>query len=132
MASMLPDLLSGSPELSTGERTVSVIVGLMIAAAGARPRPNVLLNRRLVRSAMDHLPANQLVGVLMTGMGSDGAQAMTLLRGVRAARQRSLNATDVVIALARNLFSLLPAPHLPQRELQQRQAAWLAFDIIEQ
>jgi two-component system chemotaxis response regulator CheB len=35
---------------------------------------------RLVRSAMDHLPASQLVGVLMTGMGSDGAQAMTLLR----------------------------------------------------
>lgn len=34
---------------------------------------------RLVRSAMDHLPASQLVGVLMTGMGSDGAQAMTLL-----------------------------------------------------
>jgi two-component system chemotaxis response regulator CheB len=34
---------------------------------------------RLVRSAMDHLPAGQLVGVLMTGMGSDGAQAMTLL-----------------------------------------------------
>jgi two-component system chemotaxis response regulator CheB len=28
---------------------------------------------------MDHLPASQLIGVLMTGMGSDGAQAMTLL-----------------------------------------------------
>jgi len=34
---------------------------------------------RLVRSAMDHLPASQLAGVLMTGMGSDGAQAMTLM-----------------------------------------------------
>jgi len=34
---------------------------------------------RLVRSAMEHLPASQLVGVLMTGMGSDGAGAMTLL-----------------------------------------------------
>lgn len=34
---------------------------------------------RLVRSAMDHLPADRLVGVLMTGMGSDGAAAMTLL-----------------------------------------------------
>jgi uncharacterized membrane protein len=41
---MLPDVLSGSPELSAGERTVSVIVGLMIAAAGAKPRPNMLLN----------------------------------------------------------------------------------------
>ncbi|HEX3992135.1 MAG TPA: chemotaxis-specific protein-glutamate methyltransferase CheB, partial [Acetobacteraceae bacterium] len=31
---------------------------------------------RLVRSAMDHLPASQIIGVLLTGMGSDGAAAM--------------------------------------------------------
>ena len=35
---------------------------------------------RLVRSAMAHLPASQLIGVLMTGMGNDGAAAMTALR----------------------------------------------------
>jgi two-component system chemotaxis response regulator CheB len=35
---------------------------------------------RLVRSAMDHVPPAQMVGVLMTGMGSDGAEAMALLR----------------------------------------------------
>ena len=35
---------------------------------------------RLVTSAMDHAPAAQIVGVLMTGMGNDGAQAMTRLR----------------------------------------------------
>lgn len=35
---------------------------------------------RLVRSAMDHLSPSQIVGVLMTGMGSDGAAAMALLR----------------------------------------------------
>jgi two-component system, chemotaxis family, protein-glutamate methylesterase/glutaminase len=35
---------------------------------------------RLVRSAMDHVPSAQIVGVLMTGMGSDGAEAMALLR----------------------------------------------------
>jgi two-component system chemotaxis response regulator CheB len=29
---------------------------------------------------MDHLPASQLIGVLMTGMGDDGAKAMTELR----------------------------------------------------
>lgn len=34
---------------------------------------------RLVVSAMDHVAAAQLIGVLMTGMGSDGAQAMTVL-----------------------------------------------------
>ena len=34
---------------------------------------------RLVRSAMDHVSPAQIVGVLMTGMGSDGAEAMALL-----------------------------------------------------
>lgn len=36
---------------------------------------------RLVRSALALLPATQLVGVLMTGMGDDGAAAMAELRG---------------------------------------------------
>lgn len=35
---------------------------------------------RLVRTAMEQIPASQLVGVLMTGMGDDGAQAMAKLR----------------------------------------------------
>lgn len=34
---------------------------------------------RMVTSAMEHYGASQLVGVLMTGMGSDGAEAMTKL-----------------------------------------------------
>jgi two-component system chemotaxis response regulator CheB len=32
---------------------------------------------RLVRSAMEHVAASQIVGVLLTGMGSDGVAAMT-------------------------------------------------------
>lgn len=31
---------------------------------------------RLVRSAMEHVAASQLIGILMTGMGNDGAEAM--------------------------------------------------------
>ena len=34
---------------------------------------------RLVRTAMEQVPASQLIGVLMTGMGDDGAAAMTQL-----------------------------------------------------
>jgi two-component system chemotaxis response regulator CheB len=34
---------------------------------------------RLVRSALNHMAANQLVCVLMTGMGNDGAEAMALV-----------------------------------------------------
>jgi len=56
--------------------------GLVAMAAPARPdylwHPST---DRLVRSAMDCLPASQLIGVLMTGMGSDGAEAMTLMHG---------------------------------------------------
>lgn len=37
---------------------------------------------RLVETAMEAAPAEQWVGVLMTGMGSDGANAMTRLRGL--------------------------------------------------
>lgn len=32
---------------------------------------------RLVRTAMKHVPASQLIGMLLTGMGHDGAAAMT-------------------------------------------------------
>lgn len=34
---------------------------------------------RLVRTALNHMAPNQLIGVLMTGMGNDGAEAMALI-----------------------------------------------------
>lgn len=34
---------------------------------------------RLVRSALNHMAPSQLVGILMTGMGNDGAEAMALM-----------------------------------------------------
>jgi two-component system chemotaxis response regulator CheB len=35
---------------------------------------------RLVRTALEQVPANQIIGVLLTGMGNDGAKAMTELQ----------------------------------------------------
>lgn len=55
--------------------------GLVVMAAPARASyPWHPSTDRLVRSAMEHVPASQLIGILMTGMGDDGAAAMTELR----------------------------------------------------
>jgi two-component system, chemotaxis family, protein-glutamate methylesterase/glutaminase len=37
---------------------------------------------RLVRSALNYVPPGQIIGILMTGMGDDGAAAMTRLRAL--------------------------------------------------
>ena len=55
--------------------------GPIVMAAPAQPQfrwhPSV---DRLVSTALQHLGASHLIGVLMTGMGNDGAAAMTRLR----------------------------------------------------
>lgn len=40
----LSDLRSGKPELSTGERFISMVAGLFLASVSAKPRPNMWLN----------------------------------------------------------------------------------------
>jgi two-component system chemotaxis response regulator CheB len=57
--------------------------GLAALSAPALPgypwRPSA---DRLVRTAMEHLTPSQIIGILMTGMGNDGAEAMTLLHSL--------------------------------------------------
>lgn len=53
------------------------VAGLVAMNCPARPSyPWHPSTDRLVRSALEHVPAAQLIGVLMTGMGDDGAAAM--------------------------------------------------------
>jgi len=87
---------------------------------------------RLVRSAMNHLPASQLIGILLTGMGSDGAAAMADLHGqggrtIAEAKETAVvwgmpgelvaaNGADWVVplpAIADCLRRLLPGPDDP-------------------
>ncbi len=51
---------------------------------------------RLVRSAMQYLPATQLVGILMTGMGDDGAEALATLHAQGGATIAEAEETAVV------------------------------------
>ncbi len=58
---------------------------------------------RLVRSAMEHLPASQIVGVLLTGMGSDGAAAMSDLHAQGGRTIAEASETAVVWGMPREL-----------------------------
>lgn len=78
-------LASGHVYIGKGDADVIVSVrpdGPVVMAAPSLPEhrwhPSV---DRLVDSAMQHFAPERLIGVLMTGMGSDGAQAMTRLHG---------------------------------------------------
>ena len=66
----------GDADVIISRRAAGLVAMAAPAQAGYPWHPST---DRLVRSAMEHLPAAQLIGVLMTGMGYDGAKAMALL-----------------------------------------------------
>ncbi len=68
----------GDADVVVSRRKTAVLAMAAPSVPGYPWHPSV---DRLVRTAMDHVPAAQIIGVLMTGMGNDGAAAMTLLRG---------------------------------------------------
>ena len=66
----------GDADVIISRRAAGLVVIPAPAQKGYPWHPSV---DRLVRSAMELTPPGQLVGVLMTGMGNDGAQAMAHL-----------------------------------------------------
>ena len=83
VASPMP-LQAGCVYIGRGDADIIVSKrarGLVVLSAPAKANyPWHPSTDRLVRSAMANMPAGQLIGVLMTGMGNDGAEAMTELR----------------------------------------------------
>lgn len=76
---------------------------------------------RLVRSACQHVPATQLFGVLLTGMGSDGAAAMAELRQAGGHTIAEARDTAVVWGMPGELVNrggaseVLPLDDIPHR-----------------
>jgi two-component system chemotaxis response regulator CheB len=76
---------------------------------------------RLVRSALEHVPAESLIGLLMTGMGNDGAAAMTELRAAGGHTIAEARSTAVVWGMPGELVGLggatdvVPLPEIAQR-----------------
>jgi two-component system chemotaxis response regulator CheB len=66
----------GGADLVVSRRSAGLVASSLPALPDYLWHPST---DRLVRSAMENLPASQLIGVLMTGMGNDGAEAMALL-----------------------------------------------------
>jgi two-component system, chemotaxis family, protein-glutamate methylesterase/glutaminase len=67
----------GDADLIVTRRSAGLVA---MAAPSLRGYPWHPSTDRLVRSAMQHMAPSQIIGVLMTGMGSDGAEAMASLR----------------------------------------------------
>jgi len=71
---------------------------------------------RLVRTAMNHVPPSQLIGVLLTGMGSDGAAAMAEMHGLGGKTIAEAKETAVVWGMPGELVKakcadwILPLP----------------------
>ena len=71
---------------------------------------------RLVRSAMGAVPAERLVGVLMTGMGNDGAAAMAEMRGRGGRTIAEAEESAVVWGMPGTLVKLGGADHVEPLE----------------
>jgi two-component system chemotaxis response regulator CheB len=80
---------------------------------------------RLVRSALEHIPADQLIGILMTGMGNDGASAMQLLHEGGGRTIAEAEETAVVWGMPGELVKagaadwILPLPEIAQRLIKE-------------
>ena len=114
----------GDADLIVSRRGAALVTMAAPSQAGYLWHPST---DRLVRSAMNYIAPSQLVGVLMTGMGNDGAEAMALLRAqggrvIAEAEETAvvwgmpgelvkMNGADYVLPLpdiAENLLKLVP------------------------
>jgi two-component system chemotaxis response regulator CheB len=67
----------GDADVMVAPRAVGIVALPVPAKASYLWHPSV---ERMVASALDHLDPSHLIGVMMTGMGNDGAEAMKRLR----------------------------------------------------
>ena len=103
-----------------GDVVISKIAGdLVVSPAPADTgRPWHPSTDRLVESAIAHVPPSLLIGVLMTGMGDDGATSMTRLRALGGRTIAEAEETAVVWGMPGQLVEaggatwVLPLPNI--------------------
>jgi two-component system chemotaxis response regulator CheB len=108
----------GDADIVVSKRSAGLVVMTAPINAGYPWHPST---DRLVRSAMEHVPPAQLIGILMTGMGNDGATAMTELRSKGGNTIAESEETAVIwgmpgeLARAGGATWTLPLPKIAQR-----------------
>ena len=118
-------LLPGTVYIGTGDADLIAArraAGLVAMAAPAHAQylwhPST---DRLVRSATEHVAPGQLVGILMTGMGNDGAEAMALLQAQGGGTIAEAEETAVVWGMPGELVKaggadwIVPLPQIAAR-----------------
>jgi two-component system chemotaxis response regulator CheB len=110
-----------------GRGDADLIVSRRLAGLIAMPAPSRASypwhpsTDRLVRSAMEHVPASQLIGILMTGMGNDGADAMAELHTKGGRTIAEAEETAVVWGMPGELVKaggadwVMPLPRIAER-----------------
>ena len=117
-------LQPGYAYIGRGDDDIVITRTPNLAAMPAPPEPDYLWHPsvdRLVRTAMAHMQPARLIGVLMTGMGDDGAKAMCSLREQGGRTIAESEATAVVWGMPGELVRLNGADFVvPLSKISQR------------
>jgi len=114
----------GDADIIVSKRPAGPVVMAAPALAEHRWHPSV---DRLVTTTMQHVPAARLIGVLMTGMGNDGAAAMTLLHAAGGRTIAEAEETAVVWGMPGELVRAGGADAvLPLDRIARRLLDWAA------
>jgi two-component system chemotaxis response regulator CheB len=114
----------GDADLLISQRAAGLVAIPAPSSPDYRWHPSV---DRLVASAQGALPPERLIGVLLTGMGHDGARAMTALRTAGGRTIAEAESTAVVWGMPRELVRLDGADAvLPLDEIGPQLTAWVS------
>jgi two-component system chemotaxis response regulator CheB len=127
-------LEAGSVYIARGDADLvfsKTVLGLMALPAPSAAQhlwhPSVT---RMVESAMAVLPADRLVAVQLTGMGDDGAKAMTALRSRGGRTIAQDEATSVVWGMPGELVRMGGADVvLPAQLIAKQLVSWLSAEV---
>ena len=116
-------IAQGGADMAVSERNGTLLVGRKPESSKHLWHPSVDV---LVRSALDHLPAERLIGVQLTGMGYDGAETMAELKQRGGRTIAESEETAVVFGMPKELIGRGGASSvLPSNKVAAQIERWL-------